>query len=376
MQLRPQYNNLLASKPLFAKAKKWHKKDIFFWGVIALFLILIGVYTGYVIPQQRINQVEGAISKLKNIAEQYHQQTLSILNKAGVYIEAFKDAKIEEIPSLAQTYQLERLRSRRNNTIQNRDEQLDPFSSSSGKGQALKIADIANLLAKESAAIIANFPNFARKREQFLVVLKQWEAAQIIINRPENQAMIKDAEQTQLQETFQIDNRTFSRIAMGFPEPPIRLESAELELALSVQRPHLKPSIIAKQALFDAVKEVERSQAMVAEAQTFFDQLKNQWKLIFPKKEEPASPANQPSSTTLPSSNSPKVNANPSNQTTPAVVVSPEQQRREAETLRIEAERRAAEEKRLQEQRRREEEQRRANEALCRSGLSSNCPGK
>jgi hypothetical protein len=50
-----------------------------------------------------------------------------------------------------------------------------------------------------------------------------------------------------------------------------------------------------------------------------------------------------------------------------------EQQRQEAERLRVEAARRASEEKRLQEQRQREDEQRRANEALCRSGLSSNC---
>lgn len=372
MQLRPQYNNLLASKPVSTKAKRWHKKDAFFWGGIASFLIVVAVYAGYIIPQQRIDQIEGAISRLKNIAEQYHQQTLSILNKAGVYIEAFKDAKIEEIPSLAQTYQMQRLRSRRDNTPQNSGRPTDLFPGTSGKDQPLKVADIAALLAKESDAIIANFPNFARKREQLLIVLRQWEEAQIMINRPENQVMIKDAKQAQLQETLQIDSKTFMRIAMGVPEQPIRLESAELELALLVQRPILKPSVIAKQALLDAVKEVQRSQAMVEEAQTFFDQLKNQWKFIFPKKEEPLSPspASQPLSTT------PRVNPTSPSQTTPAVVVTPEQQRREAETLRIEAERRAAEEKRLQEQRRREEEQRRANEALCRSGLSSNCPGK
>jgi len=336
MNIRPQYNGFLADKPVFKKARRWHRKEGYIWGGIFLFLFIVGFYFGYLGPQQHIHRAERAIARLKGIAEEQHQQTLRVLQMAGVYIEAYKVAKLEEIPSLTSFYQKRRDRE---------------------ANKPLKLAEIAALLAKESQDIITNFPSIEGKTNQLLRQYNQWEAAKTIINKAENQIIIEDAKQAELQETLTIDRKRIMAVIEGTPEPGVSLKSPELEKALLISKPLMKPSLVAKQTLLDAVEEVERSQAMLAEAQAFFDQLKNQWKLIFPKQAEPLLPV---------------TNNNSVITTTPNTT--PEQQRQEAERLRIEAEKRAAEEKRLQEQRQREEEKRRADEALCRSGLSTNCP--
>lgn len=386
MNLRPQYDGFLADKPVFKKARRWHRKDGYFWGGILFFLFVFGFYFGYLVPQQRIHRTEQAIARLKRVAEEYHQQTLRVLQMAGIYIEAYKAAKLEEIPSLTSSYQRSRVkieapseRYRRNPNLVGQPtlEDLQAIEERNEHdreaNKPLKLSEIAALLTKESQDIIINFPSIERKTNQLLSQYNQWEAAQEIINKAENQTLIEDAEQVELQEALTIDRRRVMSVLAGAPEPRVSLRSPELELALLIDKPVMKPSLVARETLLEAVKEVERSQAMLTEAQAFFDQLKNQWKLIFPKQAEPLLPVSQPNNSSNPvTNNNSVITTTPNTQQT----ITPQQQRQEAERLRIEAEKRAAEEKRLQEQRQREEEKRRADEALCRSGLSTNCPGK
>ncbi len=403
MNLRPQYDGFLAGKPVFRKARRWHQKEGYFWLGIGLFIVIFGVYFGVIVPQQRLNRIDQAIARLKGLADQYNQQTQKVLEMAGVYVEAYKVAKLEEIPSLSGSYQRRRLVESGNKPITpnspakinvprmadqddlgidgldfvasdfEENEEIDSRTAKEIEEEArkpLKLSEIAVLLSKESQGIINNFPNIERKTRQLLRQYQQWKAAQVIISKAENKTLIEQAQQEELREALKLDYRGVMFLVSGAAPQSSRLDSAELQKALLIERPMMKPSIVARQTLLDAVKEVERSQAMLAEAQAFFDQLKNQWKLIFPKQAEPLLPVSQPN--------------NPVNQVLPNnTVVTPlknsqtppiaEQQRQEAEKLRVEAARRAAEEKRLQEQRQREEEQRRANDALCRSGLSSNC---
>ncbi len=368
--LRPQYNYLLAAKPNFRKAKKWDTKEWLPWTLIISFIAILTLYFGWLVPQQKLDRIDQSIARLKGIAATYHQETLQVLKFANVYIEAYKAGKLEEIPSLVMKYQQRQIRQPvYNGDLAEYKVELTNVEKASKESKNLKLVDIAVLLAQESQNLIDNFPSYDRKMQEILKQYKVWEDAQKLINLTESQLTIFMAEQADLQEALKINRRTIMSFIGGGPSdtPQLLKESPELALALLIEEPILKPSFVANQALLEAVKQVEKSKAMLTEAQEFFNQLKDQWKLIFPKQADPLTiPVQQ--------NNNPVSNTSPSVTTPTKPTVTPEQQRQEAERLRIEAERRTAEEKRVQEQRQREIEQQKANEALCRSGLSSNCP--
>ncbi len=371
--LRPQYDNLLAAKPSFTKAKRWDAKEWLSWAVIVGFIAILGFYFGWLVPQQKLDRIDQSIARLKGMAANYHQETLEVLKFANVYIEAYKAGKLEEMPSLAMAYQQRRrLYNQPNYSSLNYEPTILTNQKNEQERKPLKLVDISALLAKESQENLDGFPSFELKMQQLQQQYKAWEEAQEVIHRAENQLMIFRAEQADLEEALKVDRASVMSLIMGGPsgqQQKARFESLELEIALQTEKPVLKPSIVAQLALLDAVKQVEKSKALLVEAQEFFNQLKDQWKLIFPKQADPVTiPVQQ--------NNNPVSNSN----TTPIVTtpikptVTPEQQRQEAERLRIEAEKRAAEQKRLEEQRQREIEQQKANEALCKSGLSTNCP--